>query len=283
MASKRPKPLALAHFSRNLIDIIEHYKQEVFMEISFHAIAIILRNIILLVVAIPAIMIIRRKMKAFLDTRLSPTVATLLTSLVFYAALALLGASILQDFGFNLSPFLGAAGLLTLALGFAAQTSISNIISGLFLVVDDTFKVGDMINVAGAIGIIESISFFSVKLRTQDNKLIRLSHEFLLKNAIINLNYYPQVRLDLLLSCPVTISTATIEQLIHSVLQKHPLVAKQPAPSIQVIALHEDIKDVLIKVWIPTSQCNQIQDQLISDLYAQATAMDLTIALSKYN
>ena len=71
-----------------------------------------------------------------------------------FVALPLLLAVIwaLRELGFQLSALLGAAGLFTVAIGFAAKTSISNLISGLFLIGERPFMIGDFIKVGEHIG-----------------------------------------------------------------------------------------------------------------------------------
>ena len=64
---------------------------------------------------------------------------------IFYFIFILFLIASLREAGFKLSVFLGAAGILTVALGFASQTSASNLISGLFLIGEGAFEVGDKI------------------------------------------------------------------------------------------------------------------------------------------
>ena len=85
---------------------------------------------------------------------------------IFYGILSLFVFSALNQMGFNLSVLLGAAGIFSVALGFASQTSASNLISGLFLLGERPFSVGDIIRVGATSGEVLSIDLLSVKLRT---------------------------------------------------------------------------------------------------------------------
>src|SRR5690606_21801824 len=69
----------------------------------------------------------------------------ILQRLVFYLVVIVGVLSALNQFGFDLGVLLGAAGVLTVAVGFAAQTSFSNIISGLFLIAERPFVVNDIV------------------------------------------------------------------------------------------------------------------------------------------
>src|SRR5690606_5360707 len=101
--------------------------------------------------------------------RLSPHHMQLARRGVLYTVLALFTASALRELGFSLAVLMGAAGVLTVAIGFASQTSASNLISGLFLIGERPFEVGDTIQVGGTSGEVLSIDALSVKLRTFDN------------------------------------------------------------------------------------------------------------------
>ncbi len=71
-----------------------------------------------------------------------------------------------RELGFKLATLLGAAGIAGVAIGFASQTSLSNIISGIFLVWEEPFQIGDVLQVGSTSGVVQSIELLSTKLRT---------------------------------------------------------------------------------------------------------------------
>ena len=72
--------------------------------------------------------------------------------IVLFGLLALVVVSVMRGLGFSLTVLLGAAGVLSVAIGFASQTSASNIISGLFLIAEKPFVIGDVITVGAVTG-----------------------------------------------------------------------------------------------------------------------------------
>ncbi len=94
-----------------------------------------------------------------------------------YLILALFLITALHQLGFNLSALLGAAGIASVAIGFASQTSASNLTSGLFLIGEESFRIGDVIRIGDTTGEVLNIDLLSVKLRTFDNLFIRLPDE----------------------------------------------------------------------------------------------------------
>ena len=87
---------------------------------------------------------------------------TLIRRLVFYGILVLFVASAMRELGFSLAVLMGAAGVLTVAIGFASQTTASNLISGLFLIGERSFEIGDIIKVGSTTGEVLSIDALSV-------------------------------------------------------------------------------------------------------------------------
>ena len=109
----------------------------------------------------------------------------LLGKIVYYAISILVIVMVLDIINVKLTAILAAAGIMSVALGFAAQTSIANIISGLFLLVDRPFEVEDVIELDGMLGTVTSIDLLSTKLRTFDNLYVHVPNESLVKNKLI--------------------------------------------------------------------------------------------------
>ena len=72
---------------------------------------------------------------------------------------------VLDNWGVNIGPILAGAGVVGLAIGFGAQTLVKDIVSGLFFLADDAFRVGEYIDVGGTMGNVEKISLRSLRLR----------------------------------------------------------------------------------------------------------------------
>ncbi|MCB5521026.1 mechanosensitive ion channel family protein, partial [Erysipelatoclostridium ramosum] len=73
---------------------------------------------------------------------------------------------------------------------FASQTSLSNIISGLFLVGEKQTNLGDMIEVNGITGNVDSINLMSVQLRLPNNTMVRIPNEIIIKNPVSNITRF---------------------------------------------------------------------------------------------
>jgi small-conductance mechanosensitive channel len=95
----------------------------------------------------------------------SVTLLLLLRKFLLAVMFMIVGLAILSSIGVNIAPLIAGAGVIGLAIGFGAQTLVKDIISGLFFLVDDAFRVGDFVETAGTKGMVEHISLRSMRLR----------------------------------------------------------------------------------------------------------------------
>jgi len=155
----------------------------------------------------------------------------------------------LHQLGVGLSVLLGTAGIATIALGFAAQTSASNMISGMFLLAEQPFRVGDAIRVDGVLGEVVNIDMLSVKVRTFDNLLLRIPNETLLKSTITNISHYPIRRLDVRLGIPYGHDVAPLREALFALAADNPLCLAEPTPMVIVDAFEESAVAIQFSVW----------------------------------
>jgi len=154
----------------------------------------------------------------------------LLKRFTYYSILVLVAATTLHQLGFNLGALLGAIGILTVAIGFAAQTSASNLISGLFLIVERPFVVGDLLDIDGRVGEVLSIDLLSIKIRTFDNLMLRVPNETLVKSSFLNLTRFPIRRLDVQLSVAYKEDTEKVRRILFDVADRNPICLDEPRP-----------------------------------------------------
>jgi small-conductance mechanosensitive channel len=81
---------------------------------------------------------------------------------------------VLSEMGIDIGPMIAGAGIVGLAIGFGAQTLVKDIISGVFFLVDDAFRVGDFVETAGMKGSVERISLRSMRLRNARGPIITI-------------------------------------------------------------------------------------------------------------
>lgn len=157
---------------------------------TFSCVISVIKIVALVVCGLPITHLLARTLSSYVTTRLNKQAGFLVYKCVYYGGVTCVIISVLQELGFNITALLGAAGVIGIALGFAAQTSMSNIVAGIFLLLEQSFEIGDTIVFGTASGKVESIDLFSVKIRTTENTLVRIPNELLIKKEMANVSFF---------------------------------------------------------------------------------------------
>lgn len=186
---------------------------------------------------------------------------------IFYFIFMLFLITSLREAGFKLSVFLGAAGILTVAFGFASQTSASNLISGLFLIGEGSFEIGDMIQmtlIRGYVieGEVISIDLLSIKLRTVDNILIRVPNELLIRTPVQNLSRFPIRRIPITLAIAFQEDMSKVRQVLLNLAADYALVLDEPRPRVTVTAFRESTIELMFAVWTRRDNFLTVRDEI---------------------
>lgn len=228
--------------------------------------ATILRVAVLVLVGVPLAFVLARLAERSSRARLTPQVQMIVRKIVFYTVLAIVGVMIVYDLGFNLTALLGAAGIAGLAIGFASQTSVANIISGLFLIGEKPFGVGDLIKVGETTGTVLSIDLLSVKLRTFDNQFVRIPNQTLMQSQLNNLTRFPIRRIDVPLSVAYKEDLAKVQRVLADVARENPHVLDEPEPLIMISGFGDSGIEIFFAVWAARADFFQVRRTLLPAL-----------------
>lgn len=168
---------------------------------------------------------------------------------VFYLIFILMFVSALRELGFDLSVVLGAAGILSVAIGFASQTSASNFISGIFLMLERPFSIGDVIRIDTTTGEVISIDLLSIKLRTFDNLFVRIPNETVIKTQVTTLTRFPIRRADLQVGIAYKEDIEVVKELLMEVASKNLLCLDEPAPLFILLGFGTSSVDIQFSAW----------------------------------
>ena len=208
-------------------------------------------SIFLLMLGLVLASLAARSIARFMAQRSTRHHTVMVRRLVFYVIVALFAIAALREAGFSLDVVLGAAGILTVAIGFASQTSASNMISGLFLLVEKPFEIGDFIEVDATLGEVVGIDMLSVKLRTPDNLYVRIPNETLIKTRVVNRSRFPIRRLDLTVGIAYAEDVERVEALLLKLAEKNPICLEEPKPFVLVTAFGPSSVDLQFSFWVP--------------------------------
>lgn len=165
-----------------------------------------------------------------------PLLVNRVASFVIIAAAAIV---VLDRFGQNIGSILTILGAGSLALGLAAQDTISNMISGFIIMIDRPFRVGDRIRIpSGEVGDVFEIGLRSTKILDFDNNLVIVPNNELVKTRIVNLGYpHNEVRVVVEVSVGYGCDVDEVKRIMLAAARRHPDVLKEPEPEAYLMKL----------------------------------------------
>ncbi|HSS65525.1 MAG TPA: mechanosensitive ion channel family protein [Gammaproteobacteria bacterium] len=192
--------------------------------------------------------------------------AMLVRRFAYYLVLGLFLVSALHELGFSLGVLLGAAGVLSVALGFASQTSASNLISGLFLLGERPFAVGDVIQIGTTTGEVMSIDLLSVKLRTFDNRFVRIPNESMIKSEVTTLTRFPIRRYDVQVGIAYKEDITRAREVLMQVADKNPLCLEEPRPLFIFLGFGDSALNFQFSVWASQENFLEVRNSIQEEI-----------------
>jgi len=188
--------------------------------------------------------------RAMLRRKKEKQAAQIAGKLIYYGFLVLAMFFILDELNVDVTTIVAAAGIATVAISFAAQKSLSNVISGIFLYIERPFQVDDVIDVAGQSGVILSIDLLSTKIRTFDNLYIRIPNETVLSEPVINYTRFDIRRIEALVEVEYPADPERVKAILMDMLERETLVLAEPKPGIILKELGASGQIYRVLVWI---------------------------------
>lgn len=226
----------------------------------------IIRVALLLFLGIPLIYFLAKWSQKYISGRFTAQQGMISAKVIKYTGLVIVFIMVLRELGFELSPLLGAAGIVGIAIGFASQTSVSNVISGLFLIAEQPFVVNDVIRVGAVTGQVLSIDILSVKLRTFDNQFVRIPNETILKSEVTTITRFPIRRADLILSVAYKEDIGRVKEILKQVAFDNPLCLQEPEPLIIFQGFGSSSIDLQFSVWAAKEDWLNMKNQIYEEI-----------------
>ncbi|MDD3933996.1 MAG: mechanosensitive ion channel family protein, partial [Methanoculleus sp.] len=147
--------------------------------------------------------------------------------------------------------------------GFASQSVVSNLVSGLFLMFEHPIKIGDGINVAGVSGSVEDIRILSTIVKTHDGIFTRIPNEKVFTSNITNYVHNAARRFEYQISVRYEDDADAAIRIIKEVIWTHPFALKSPAPSVFVDNFGDDGVNLTAYIWAPARNWWDVRTSLL--------------------
>lgn len=219
-------------------------------------------------IIIIAMYIIFRVIKHFIkkvpDSKLELHYKAIISKFVSYIFYILVIMYVLSLCGVKLSAIWGAAGIAGVAIGFAAQTSVSNLICGLFVLGEKTMKIGDFIVVGGVSGTVDSVGLLSVKIHTLDNQMIRIPNSTIINSNFQNNSFFAQRRVTFSVSIDYASDMNKALEALRTVPGMCPSILQNPAADCWYDGFGDSGIDMTVAVWFDPSKAGlgQVKNEI---------------------
>ena len=205
------------------------------------------------------------------------TLRDFLRGLVHAIGVVVVAVAALDALGVPTTSLLAVLGAAGLAIGLALKDSLSNIASGVMLIVLRPFRAGDAVLVAGTEGIVEQVRIFQTVLRTPQNHDVILPNSQITSAPIINYTARSQRRIDLTVGVGYGDDIGTARSVLLGLATAHAQVLDEPAADVLVSNLGESSVDLTLRAWVGTPDYITARSDLIEAIHRDFTRAGVSI------
>lgn len=221
-----------------------------------------IRIVFILIIGVSSIQLIAFMLRRSLRKQLSRQRMMLITRTVIYTGYTGLVLIVVKEFNYDLTALFGAAGVVGIVIGVASQTSIGNIISGLFLVGEKSFEIGDVVRIGDKSGTVYSIDLLSIKIKTFDNLLIRIPNQSVISSELTNVTRFPIRRLDFQIGVAYKEDLRKVKTVLENVARNNPLCLEEPEPYILFQTFGDSSINITFGVWFEKANYSAVKNSV---------------------
>jgi len=178
----------------------------------------------------------------------------------------------------SLLAVLGAAGL---AIGLAMKDTLSNIASGVMLIVLRPFHSGNYVQVAGIEGIVDSVHIFQTHLHTQDNRQIILPNSQITAAPIINFTVRGVRRLDVSIKISYSDDMAAARKILLGIAKNHAQILSEPPAEVVVALLADSHVELQLRVWLAAADLGALRAYLLEQSWQKLSEQGFTTGVAQ--
>ncbi len=224
------------------------------------------RILFILVVGVGSIHLISFMVNRSLHKKLSRQSMMLVIRTIVYTGYTGLVLIVIRELNYDLTALFGAAGVVGIVIGVASQTSIGNIISGLFLVSEKSFELGDVVRVGDKTGTVYSIDLLSIKIKTFDNLLIRIPNQTVISTELINVTKFPIRRYDFQVGVAYKEDLKKVKAVLEEVARNNPLCLEEPEPVIIFHSFGSSSIDITFGIWFEKANYLAVRNSVLMEI-----------------
>ncbi len=184
-------------------------------------------------------------------------VELLVDNIFRYSMLAFGLVMALSQLGINVGAAVAGLGVVGIAVGLAAQDSLSNTIAGFTIFWDKPFVVGDWITVHGQYGMVQDITLRSTRIRTPRNSYVVIPNRRIIDEVLENDSKNGEVRIDVPIGIAYKEDIAQARQVLLAAAGGVPAIKPSPAADVVVENCGDSSVDLVVRVWVDEASSRQ--------------------------
>jgi len=181
-----------------------------------------------------------------LDETLKPFIISMFSILLKI----MLFIAVVDMVGVKMTSFIAILGAAGLAVGMALSGTLQNFAGGVMILIFKPFKVGDLLEAQGYLGVVKEIQLFNTIMLSLDNKTIIIPNGGLSTGSMINYSTQPTRRVDMSFGIGYTDDIDKAKGILEGLLANHPKVLKEPASFIAVSELADSSVNFTVRAWV---------------------------------
>lgn len=201
------------------------------------------------------------------------TLQTFMGSLARYAIIIVGLVAALQQLGVKTTSVLAALSGLLLGIGLALQGALSNVASGVMLLLFRPYRVGDLVEVGGRMGTVTSLDLMVTELTTLDNLKVTAPNGKIFGDFIVNHSSLGVRRVDVTFRIPPRQDLAAVLEAMKAVIAEDERTLKTPAPSFEATALNDLYAEGVIRVWVNTSDYMTVKSFILLNVQQRLSGL----------
>jgi len=227
----------------------------------------VLGAIVFLIVAWVAAAWVRRLARKALErAKVEPTLARFLSNLSRMALIVLSVVACLGIFGVQTASFAAVIGSAGIAIGLGLQGSLSHLAAGVLLMVTRPFKSGDVVSIAGQMGVVDEIELFSTHIDTPDNRRLIVPNGQVFGSLIENLTRHPIRRADVDVGVDYAADLDTTREVLLAAANRVPGRATIKDPEVFLRQLGPSSVDWQVRVWAPREDFGKVRQAAVREV-----------------
>lgn len=211
--------------------------------------------IITLVIGLWLIKIIVKSVRKTMERRnVDPSIVPFLSTIFAVLLKILLFLSVISMVGIEATSFIAILGAAGLAIGLSLQGTLQNFAGGVVLLLLKPFKVGDVVDVKGYLGVVKEIQIFYTVVNTFDNKVIYLPNGSLANSDMTNLSQEEDRRNEWTFGIGYGDDVAKAKKIIRRLVDEDKRIFKDPEPFLALHSLGDSSVNVVVRTWSKASE-----------------------------